>query len=544
MKTSAFSKKLFSPYLALLPAMAGLVLGSAKWTFFPGPWIGLAFLLFFFRSVSWKKGLVWGVVAIYLANFIGLTEVFPAPLPILAVILLIAALKSVLPYAIDKMARARERGLAGTLIFPSALVSLEYLNTFDSGDVWSSVANTQYAFLEIQQIASVFGIWGITFLMGWMASLLNWMHFHHWKWDRIRIGSLVAASVYAGVLAFGFLRLAKDPFQSVKTVKVAGITRNTSNILETVYEESFGQAIQIPANASQTDPALQEANRAMPAFIEDPYKPEYTESRAALNSNLDALFDKSAEAAKKGARVIAWSEAIGLILATQEKDVLERAMAFAEDSGVYFFLSLGVIQPGPLSPDRVVLINKTVSITPEGGIADTYLKSNPVPFAEQEYGSDDIIPVLDTPYGRLSPVICYDADFPRFMNQLGRLDTDILLVPSGDWKAIDPYHPYMARLRAIEHGVSMVRPVSRATSLISDPNGEILAFDDFFDAGASGIVLADVPVEGMVTFYEKIGDFFAQLCLGVVFYFLAATLLARMGSRRQREHGILKGRVG
>jgi predicted amidohydrolase len=38
---------------------------------------------------------------------------------------------------------------------------------------------------------------------------------------------------------------------------------------------------------------------------------------------------------------------------------------------------------------------------------------------------DGKLHALDTPYGRLSSVICYDADFPRLLAQAGDLRADI-----------------------------------------------------------------------------------------------------------------------
>jgi apolipoprotein N-acyltransferase len=180
-----------------------------------------------------------------------------------------------------------------------------------------------------------------------------------------------------------------------------------------------------------------------------------------------------------------------------------------------------------------------MTLTPEGELANTYLKSNPVPFAEQDYGSDDIMPVIDTPYGKLSPVICYDADFPHFMKQAGSNKTDILLIPSGDWKAIDPYHAQMAVLRGIENGVSIVRPVSRATSLATDPYGNIIAKMDFFSS-ADKTIIANVKTRGVATIYNTIGDVLPYLSLVLTAYIIL-DILFRAVLRRKKSY--LKGKT-
>ncbi len=194
-------------------------------------------------------------------------------------------------------------------------------------------------------------------------------------------------------------------------------------------------------------------------------------------------------------------------------------------------MSLGVINPGPYDPERLLLVNKTITLTPEGDLANVYLKSNPVPFAEQEYGSDDIIPVIDSPYGKLSPVICYDADFPEFMKQTGKIGTDILLVPSGDWKAIDPYHAYMSSYRGIENGMSVFRPVSRATSIATDPYGNLLGSSDFYTSDDKTLMV-QVPMKGISTIYNRIGDILPYLAMVFTAFILLEILLKNFQKRR------------
>ena len=529
MKT--LKRYLSNPYLALFLGMFFMTLGSAKWTVFIGPWLGLAFFLYFTRMVKMWKAIVFGFLGLYVSGLVGVYEVFPAPLPLLVVMLLIISAKSLLPYIIDRLTNARERGFLGTLIFPSAFVVLEYLNTLETGDVWSSIANTQYQFTAIQQIASVFGIWGISFLIAWFASLANWMAAQQWKWTRIRTGGIVAGSIYFIVLAFGILRMSLVDYAKEETVKIAGITIDNTNVSETIYHDEFGKTITIKPDASQTAPELQEANRAMVPFIEDPFTEKFTDTRNALNANLDLLFNKTSRMADQGAKIVVWSEAIGFIINTQEDEVIERAKAMAKEKQIYLFMSLGVVNPGPYNPERLLLVNKTITLTPEGEVANVYLKSNPIPFAEQEYGSDDIIPVIDTPYGKLSPVICYDADFPHFLKQSGKKGTDILLVPSGDWKAIDPYHAYMSGIRGIENGVSVIRPVSRATSIATDPYGNLLGSTDFYTSEEKTLMV-NAPVHGIRTIYNRIGDLLPFTAIVFVAYILFEMVIKIFKKRR------------
>jgi apolipoprotein N-acyltransferase len=86
------------------------------------------------------------------------------------------------------------------------------------------------------------------------------------------------------------------------------------------------------------------------------------------------------------------------------------------------------------------LENKIVMLQPTGEVAWEYYKAHPVPGSEagMSITRDGKLHSLGTPFGRISSIICFDADFPRLLSQAGTLQTDVMLDPSNDWRAIDP----------------------------------------------------------------------------------------------------------
>lgn len=86
--------------------------------------------------------------------------------------------------------------------------------------------------------------------------------------------------------------------------------------------------------------------------------------------------------------------------------------------------------------------------------------------------------VVQTPYGRLNSIICFDGDFPHLLAQAGALHTDIVIDPSDDWRAIDPWYTQMASFRAIEQGFNLVRHTSQGLSAAFDYQGRRLASMD------------------------------------------------------------------
>lgn len=514
---------LSNPYIILCLGALFMILGSAKWTVTLAPWIGLVFLLNFSRRVKLWQLMVFGILAMFISTGISGYNVVPLPMPFYPILVLIIAVKSIVPFLLDRLTKAQERGFVGTLIFPAAFVGLEFFDSFTGGNTWGSMAHTQYKFQTILQVASVFGPWGVSFLVYWFASIINWLIKNNWQWHQVRSGVVTAASIYFLALSFGLIRITASNMGEKETVKIAGVTADNTSIMTTLYHDEFGKTIEIAPETSQTSPLLQELNRAMPPFFADPFAKKYQNTRAEMDQQLNYLFEKSVQLADQGVKIVAWSEAIGTVFDREEQSIIDKGQQLASEKSIYLIMGLAVIHPGPLDGERLFMTNKTISLTPEGEVANVYLKSNPVPFAEQDYGSDDIIPVIETPYGKLSPVICYDADFNPFMRQTGDLQTDILVVPSGDWKAIAPYHSYMAAMRGIENGVSVVRPVNRGTSLATDAYGNVLASSDFFTS-EDKVMTVSVPTKGTDTIYNRIGDILAYACWGCCVFFIGDTV--------------------
>jgi apolipoprotein N-acyltransferase len=72
-----------------------------------------------------------------------------------------------LPCLADRLLSPRLPLLASTLVFPLTWVSLEFLSGYlPAKGSWGDAAYTQYGNLPLMQLASVTGIFGITFLIG------------------------------------------------------------------------------------------------------------------------------------------------------------------------------------------------------------------------------------------------------------------------------------------------------------------------------------------------------------------------------------------
>src|SRR6266545_4650172 len=98
------------------------------------------------------------------------------------------------------------------------------------------------------------------------------------------------------------------------------------------------------------------------------------------------------------------------------------------------------------------------------------------------------------------------------MRQAGQTEADVLLAPSLDWPEAMRSHARMATVRAVENGVSLLRPTGDGLSLAVDHQGRVLAAVDSFATEKPAFVTA-LPSRRVPTVYAAMGDAFAYLCV-------------------------------
>ena len=193
---------------------------------------------------------------------------------------------------------------------------------------------------------------------------------------------------------------------------------------------------------------------------------------------------------------------------------------------------MGTIYPEKMKNNDPFIGNKILTIDPSGKILDIYYKNVPVENADPSIPGDGKIDVIETPFGNYSPVICYDADFPVMMRQVGKNNTDVIMVATGDWYSISPYHSKIGIVRSIENGVSMLKTVSYGLSVAADAYGNILAKDDFFEDDHH-IMISEIPIYRTSTFYSRFGDFLIYISyfyiISLLIYLLAANIRKKYG---------------
>lgn len=500
MKTMTLFSKIKSnqtlmPYLQMIFGMGLFLLSNGNWTVPIFTWITFVFLIRAFRTFKKWYGRLFFFVLIMVTQSLKFKGMIPAPGVVYYIIMLSGSVVILLPFVADRWSSKRINGFAATLIFPIVSVLLEYLTaaTNPIAGSWGSLAHTQDN-PSLMQITSITGMWGLTFLITWLASTLNWF------WDKRHEIANIKKSIACFIIIFFSIILygqTRNRFfsSSSNTVRIASIVHNESMSDSTNFLQDIKRLSAFGDFASQTQ---------------------------------TKVLGLSQKAADEGAKIIFLHEGSLWVLKENEKELVNKARKLARDKDIYFGLSLVVITTDfPTTKAE----NKTVWIDPKGNIIWDFNKAYPT-LTEPLNAGEKKIKTFDTPYGRIASVICFDMDFPTFINQAGKQNVDIMLVPANDWREITPYHPNMSKLRAIENGFSMVRATGQGLSLAVDYNGKVLNQLNYYQT-EENIMISDVPIKGVKTIYAKMGDWFVWICFIGLLFILGRIYYIRKTNRQK-----------
>jgi apolipoprotein N-acyltransferase len=469
--------------LSYLWLAIGTLLGFF-WTIPLTVWLGPIFILRFIRTQKVWFGFILAWLLGYVTLGFTLRDMLPLPLPMYLVSMAISSMIAALPYLTDRLLAHRLKGFASTLVFPLAVTACDFISVITSP--MGSVGAFAYALndnLVFLQLLSITGMWGITFLVSWFPPIVNWAWEQSFDWSRIRRGVVVL---------YGSIRLRYGPLVS-GTVRVHGFTAVD-------MRKNWGQLNRIIA---------QDDWHAM-------------RQKTAEYQNL--YFEGTVREARAGAQIILWPEMAVMVAKEDESAFITRAQQISQEENIYLAMAIGTVYQDNSSPWE----NKLIIVDPTGKIVLEHYKFGGQGFEGFKPG-DGVLRTVETPFGTLSGVICFDTDFPETIIQAGRNGTDILLSPSLDYRAIDPMHAYMAVYRAIENGVAVVRQSDNGLSVVTDPYGRVLAAVDHFTA-SKRVTVAQVPAKAHVfTIYSLIGDLFGWL---TVVGFVVVTIWAVARGRK------------
>ena len=468
----------------LIPGVVLLFFSGGKWNLPIASWLAPVFLIRFSRGQRPLNGFIIILLASSLISIITWKGLIPVQGPPYYIIHIIGGLFTALTYLTDRLVAARINNFLSTLIFPLTAVAFGFLHISTSlYGANGSLALTQNN-LPFLQILSITGMWGVIFLVTWFAAFINWIWERNFRFEHIRIGTIVYTGIMAAVFLYGIIRLSFFPPNS-DTIRIASIS------------------------SKLPDPDLPSKGESWEAFKNESYKKQ---------SEILAL---SKKASLVDAEVITWREGEIYILKDDEPEFVKRGSELADMQNVFLGMSIAVFTkdfPNELAENKIVWIDTT------GTSICEYFKALPTP-TEKCIAGDGEVKVLNYPKSKIASTICFDLDFPTFISKFGREKVDIMLSPANDWYAISRIHPQQVSFRAIENGFSLVRPnpnFGLATAF--DYQGKMISYVDYAKT-KNEIMISDVPVKGVNTIYNIIGDLFAWLSsIGLVLIIVSVIL--------------------
>jgi apolipoprotein N-acyltransferase len=200
----------------------------------------------------------------------------------------------------------------------------------------------------------------------------------------------------------------------------------------------------------------------------------------------------------------------------------------------------------PLDAQENTITNTAITLDPEGREVARYDKIHLVPFGEyvpwwalpglvhkitSEVGNfvpGSSYPVAQSPEGGIGVFICYEAIIPQLARQLVANGAGVLVNISNDaWygnSAAAYQHLEMARLRAIENRRYLLRATNNGLTTLIDPYGRVRQEAPRYQRLA---MPAHFDFETRETFYTKYGDVFAWLCVLMAAVMMAIAALSR-----------------
>jgi apolipoprotein N-acyltransferase len=389
----------------------------------------------------------------YAAGQLYMAEAYWGQLPLVLLVAQCAGFGALFARAAMIARRVRQSSWIALAAFPAYWTAIEYVvSLLSPHGTFGAMGYVLVAFPPAIQVASLFGLSAVTFLLCLAGNGLALITRGHWR------AGLAGLALCLAALLFGYARLATPPGP---TVRVAALS---------------------DWNARQA--SVRKLDLAASRRLAD----EYAAAAAAE--------------ADKGARLIVIPETALAFDPAWRGAVTEPLAALARARGVTLVMGTVGVKPWR---------NDALSFLPDGAVKDYDKRHLLSPF-EDKYRPGRAPGLLG---GAAAVAICKDLDFPATIRADAAAGAiRIMAVPANDFVKDDWLHARMAILRGVENGFAMVRSAFNGLETVSDAQGRVLASAKTTRPGLTAI-RADVPLGRGATLYTRIGDVFAWACVAL-----------------------------
>jgi apolipoprotein N-acyltransferase len=399
------------------------------------------------------------------------------PLPAVMIVLLLQSLMWVLILGTARRI-VRAYGTAWTLLaLPIVAVAVDTLlaNLTPDGN-FGSLAYTQADVLPVTQLASVFGVGGILFLLMLVNSALGFALTYGLRPRGSAALYGVTVLVVALVVGLGWWRL-----------------------------QHFPQGSRVSFGIASVDDFIEAPNSATARDV-------WTQYQAQVQ-----------ELAGSGAKLVLLPEKIDVLPAEDAERRKQWLARIARENKVWLVAGLGVDN----GHERR---NEAWWFAPDGRLVTNYLKHFMAP-PEREFVAGHEFPVNDIAGVRYGVAICKDMHFASLGRGFGKRNVRVMLVPAWDFDTDAQMAANMTKLRGVENGYAVVRASRNGLLSITDAYGRVLAVEKS-DRLPGTTLFATVKVgDAITTIYSRLGDLPGWAC---VIAAIIMTLLAFRHVRRER----------
>ena len=371
-----------------------------------------------------------------------------------------------------------------------------------TGFPWNAYGYALSEPLALAQIASVIGLWGMTFLtVAIFASPAVLIEGKSRR--RPWIAPVAALATLLALGIFGAVRLSRQPTEMVSHVRLR------------IMQPNLQQDVKFNYSAKQ---------QVMQKYL--------TLSDRATGPQSTGVRDAS---------ILIWPESAFPFFLMREADAMAQIADLLPKGTV---LITGAVRvPDDARPGVPVTraYNSIYVIDHDGSVLSVYDKTHLVPFGEylpfqdwmEKIGFSQLTKVqggyiagtrrrpLDVPNApRALPLICYEAIFPGKVADSNDRAGWIVNLTNDGWFGIStgPYqHLQQARLRAIEEGLPVVRAANTGISAVIDPMGRIVAQ---LGLGIEGVLDAHLPSAIAPTAYARLANIPAAIMVVLALIFV------------------------
>lgn len=396
----------------------------------------------------------------------------------------------------------------GVAFAPLVWAVMEFIRTkSEIGFPWGFLGYTQTPYISIVQMASIFGVYGLSAWVLWINVLIYWILKKKHKLTYV----IILLLSFVLPISYGLLRIKELPAM----LKVGIVQPNVGPNEKGDYQ-----------------------------------------SRTRLISELLGLIGRAMQGKPD---LIILPETATLSDITRNEVLRDTIQSMVDSNNVYLFTGTPLYTPGsPIYYNGAVLFEPRPSLLDSVAVLDSlyhregrgkplptfkeiYRKIHLVPFSEKIPYADKVslfrkietgdmgnctpgkeftIFTLDASRFKLNTfgcLICFESILPDLTRGFTKRGADMLVNITNDgWfgKTPGPYqHCELAILRSVENGVPLVRCANNGISLIADPYARIKSRTKLL---TQAVVIDSVPAPLKPTFYRRYGDVFIYFAIGII----------------------------